>query len=106
MLNYRSTEKQGKFTVKSYPKVAEELSTKKNNFHRQRAPPKKCGRFLMINHVLIDVFRFLLITCPSKGRNSLAVHYRLWLWKRLLLISYQSFHVSANFLGYKQMFIL
>ena len=31
----------------------------KNNFHRQRASPKKRGRFLMIDHVLIDVFRFL-----------------------------------------------
>jgi len=34
MLNRRSTEEQGNFTVKSYPKVAEEPSTKK-----QFSPP-------------------------------------------------------------------
>jgi len=58
MLNHRSTEEQGNCTIKSYLKVAEEPSTKKQ-FSPPASLPKKCGQSPMINHVLIDMFRFL-----------------------------------------------
>jgi len=45
MLNRRSTEKQGKFTVKSYPKVAEELSTKKTIFTASELHQKNVADF-------------------------------------------------------------